>query len=211
VKEEIKAHPERGNNFQAILLGVDHKTVGKYRQELEALGPKNGGIKWYAELFGADGKQYPNPGKMPLTEFKGKPSISIKNAFAEAEKYQEMMRKGISIPEIADKERKSEKDVMETVGILGLSKEKQEQIKEGKLEAKKALNSQYRLLSQAMHELPNHSLLPKHILPDSPLFISSLLSISDFFKYIADMDLTAYPPELRDSITKMASNFASPL
>ena len=205
VMAEIQAHPERGNNFQAVLLGVDHHTVGKYRQELEALGPKNGGIKWHPKLIGADGKQYANPGKKPVPESKRKESIT--NAFSEAKKYEKMKHKGMSIPQIADKEGKSEKDVMDTVAILDLTQEKQEQIKQGKLDAKKAVNAQDRLMTQAVHELPNHSFLPKHIHPDSYLFISSLLSISDFFKYIADMDLTAYPPELRNSITKMTANF----
>jgi hypothetical protein len=116
VENEIKAHPERGNNFQAQLLGVDHKTVGRYRQELEDLGPKNGGIKWYALLVNAKGRKDKNPGQKPLPESKRKESIPI--AFAEAKKYEKMKQNGMSIPQIADKEGKSEKDVMDTVGIL---------------------------------------------------------------------------------------------
>jgi hypothetical protein len=72
-KAEIIAHPERGNNYQAQLLGVDHKTIGKYRQELEALGPKNGGIKWFDKLVGANGRKDQNPGNKPVPETKGKP------------------------------------------------------------------------------------------------------------------------------------------
>jgi hypothetical protein len=209
VKAEIKAHPERGNNLQAQLLGVDHKTVAKYRQELEALGPKHGGIEWFAELLGANGRKDKNPGK----KHSAKPHASqsaraITNAFAEAVKYQEMMQTGISIPDIADMEGKTSPDVLDTVGILDLNKEKQEQIKQGKLDPKKAVQAQSRLMSQAVHELPNHALLPKRIAPTSELFLSSLVQIKDFIDHLADMNLTAYLPGLKQAITQMAENFA---
>jgi ParB-like chromosome segregation protein Spo0J len=50
VQAEIMAHPERSNNWQAKLLGVSYNTVAKYRKILEALGPKDGGIKWLPRL-----------------------------------------------------------------------------------------------------------------------------------------------------------------
>jgi hypothetical protein len=63
-------------------------------------------------------------------------------------------------------------------------------------------------MSQALHELPNHVLLPMRIAPTSELFLSSLLQIKDFFDHLADIDLTAYLPALRQAITQMADNFA---
>lgn len=209
VKAEIIAHPERGNNLQAQLLGVDHKTVGKYRQELEALGPKHGGIEFLAELLGANGRKDKNPGKKPSAKPQASQSAkAITNAFAEAVKYQEMKQKGMSIPDIADSEGKAAQDVLDTVGILDLNKEKQEQIKHGKLDAKKAVQAQNRLMSQAVHELPNHVLLPMRIAPTSELFLSSLVQIKDFFDHLADMNLTAYQPGLKQAITQMTENFA---
>ena len=80
VEAEIKAHPELNSNFQAQRLGVDHKTVTKYRQKLEDLGPKDGGIKWYDTLLGANGRKDKNPGTKPVANSKRRQSAdSITN------------------------------------------------------------------------------------------------------------------------------------
>jgi hypothetical protein len=114
----------------------------------------------------------------------------------------------MSIQQIAYQEGKEFQHVMDTVDILDLSKTKQKQIKDGSLNPKEAVKALNRLMNQAGHELPNHILMPIHIAPSSRQFIPSLLMIHDFLDYVAGMNLTEYPPELRASITQMATNFA---
>jgi hypothetical protein len=131
-----------------------------------------------------------------------------KKAFAEAVKYHEMKQKGVPIPEIADQEGKTPQDVLDTLRILDLNTEKQEQIKQGKLDAKKAVQAQSRLMNQVIDELPNHVLLPMRIDPTSEVFLASLFEIKRYFDHLADMDLTKYPPALRQAIIQMAKNFS---
>jgi hypothetical protein len=151
----------------------------------------------------AQGNGKPGSGKLSAT--------SIKKSFVEAKKYQAMKNKGVSIREIADKEGTDAEHVMDAVAIFDLSKEKQKQIKDGDLDPKKAVQAQSKLIGQAMHELPNYTLLPKHTAPSSRQFMSDLLQIKTFLKSLVGPNLTEYPPELRESISQMADHFATDL